>query len=63
MADMGADIRLPRTPIELSETAALRLSAAPELGQHSRHVLLEAGYAANEVDALVERFAGPAPVG
>lgn len=55
-------MRLPRTPIELSVTPARPLAAAPELGQHSREVLLEAGYTANDADALLERTARPTPL-
>jgi crotonobetainyl-CoA:carnitine CoA-transferase CaiB-like acyl-CoA transferase len=51
-------LRLPRSPIELSETPARSLSAAPELGQHSREILLESGYAAADADALVKRVSG-----
>ena len=46
-------LRLPRTPIELSEAPARPLTPAPELGQHSRQILLEAGYAAHQVDELM----------
>ena len=60
MAD-GA-LRLPRTPIEFSVTPARPVTAAPELGQHSRQVLLEAGYTANDADALLERVARPTPL-
>jgi len=42
----GADgaLRLPRTPIGLSRTPGVRLAPAPELGEHTRQVLAEAGY-------------------
>ncbi len=55
------DIRLPRTPVDLSVTPARSLTAAPELGQHSRQILIEAGYAVSEVDALMQRISRPAP--
>ena len=53
------NMRLPRTPVELSETPARSLTAAPELGEHSRQILLEAGFAAGDVDTLVERIVRP----
>jgi crotonobetainyl-CoA:carnitine CoA-transferase CaiB-like acyl-CoA transferase len=55
------NMRLPRTPIELSETPARSPTPAPELGEHTRQILLEAGCALAEVDALVGRIAAPAP--
>ncbi|MEP6656345.1 MAG: CoA transferase [Betaproteobacteria bacterium] len=55
------NVRLPRTPIDLSATPGGGLTAAPELGQHSRQVLLEAGYTEEGVTALLERIAKPAP--
>jgi crotonobetainyl-CoA:carnitine CoA-transferase CaiB-like acyl-CoA transferase len=40
-------------PIKFSETPASIRRAAPTLGQHSREVLQEAGYAADQIEALV----------
>ncbi len=40
-------------PIRFSETPASIRSAAPLLGQHSREVLLEAGYEAAAIDVMV----------
>jgi crotonobetainyl-CoA:carnitine CoA-transferase CaiB-like acyl-CoA transferase len=42
-------------PIEMSGADAKLRSAAPDLGEHSRAVLAEYGFAAAEIDAL---FAG-----
>jgi crotonobetainyl-CoA:carnitine CoA-transferase CaiB-like acyl-CoA transferase len=55
------DLRLPRTPIELSQTPAAPLSAAPELGQHSRQILVEAGYGAADAEGLVARMMTAVP--
>ena len=57
--EAGADgaLRLPRTPIGYSRTPAGPLDAAPELGQHSREILMGAGYASADADALVAQFA------
>ena len=41
-----------RSPIRLSD-ADIDLSDAPSHGEHSREVLLEAGYAPGEIDALI----------
>jgi crotonobetainyl-CoA:carnitine CoA-transferase CaiB-like acyl-CoA transferase len=46
-------VRLPRTPIEFSMTRPDRLRPAPELGEHSRQVLQEAGYSGAGLDELV----------
>ncbi len=40
-------------PVKFSDTQAAVLRAAPLLGQHTREVLAEIGYAAAEIDALV----------
>jgi crotonobetainyl-CoA:carnitine CoA-transferase CaiB-like acyl-CoA transferase len=40
-------------PIRLSETPARVTRPAPALGEHTREVLAEAGYPADEIDALV----------
>jgi formyl-CoA transferase len=44
-------------PIALSETPAEPAVTAPELGQHTEEVLLEAGYTWDEVTTLRERGA------
>jgi len=40
-------------PVKFSETPASLRHAAPVLGQHSREVLHEAGYDAQEIEAMV----------
>jgi len=40
-------------PVKFSETPASLRRAAPVLGQHSREVLQEAGYDAQEIEAMV----------
>ena len=41
-------------PMKLSKTPARIYAASPRLGQHTREVLLEAGYSRGEIEALVE---------
>lgn len=41
-------------PVKLSETPGGIRKRAPALGEHSREILKGAGFAANEVDALIE---------
>jgi crotonobetainyl-CoA:carnitine CoA-transferase CaiB-like acyl-CoA transferase len=53
VTEADGEVRLPRTPIDLSHAPAAILTAAPELGQHSRQILLEAGCSAADVEALV----------
>ena len=48
----GPPVRMVATPVQLSETPAHIRSLAPELGQHTEEVLLEAGYEWDEIDAL-----------
>lgn len=54
------DIPQLRSPIELSETPAALGMAPPLLGQHTREILIELGYAPEEAEQLVE--AGAAAV-
>lgn len=50
----GVRTKLPKLPIELDgERPALRLDP-PQVGEHSRAVLAEAGLSAQEIDALVQ---------
>jgi len=56
-------VRLLGVPVKLSRTPADPVRApAPALGEHTREVLAEAGYSAEEIDALLESgaVAGPA---
>jgi crotonobetainyl-CoA:carnitine CoA-transferase CaiB-like acyl-CoA transferase len=48
----GPPVRMVSTPVQLSKTPARIRSMAPELGQHTEEVLLEAGYTWEEIDAL-----------
>ena len=41
-----------RSPVQLSKTPARIRGLAPELGQHTEEVLLEAGYSWEEIEAL-----------
>jgi formyl-CoA transferase len=43
----------PRTPIKMHETPVALTRGPAEVGQHTREVLAEAGFAAAEVDALI----------
>ena len=51
-ADDGLSVPLVRAPVQIDEQLPA-LGRAPRLGQHSREILAELGYAAGEVDALV----------
>ena len=48
----GLSVPLVRTPVQIDERRP-SLGHAPRLGQHSREVLEELGFTANEVEALV----------
>ena len=48
----GLSVPLVRTPVQIDERRP-SLGRAPRLGQHSREVLEELGFTANEVEALV----------
>ena len=48
-------IRMAGLPIKLSETGGSIRLAPPRLGQHTREVLTELGYASQRIDALAER--------
>jgi crotonobetainyl-CoA:carnitine CoA-transferase CaiB-like acyl-CoA transferase len=45
-------MRMVATPVQLSKTPVELRSAAPELGQHTEDVLLEAGYSWQEIESL-----------
>jgi len=65
LAQPGADrpVRLLGVPVKLSRTPADPTRApGPGLGQHTSEVLAEAGYSAEEIDALLDAgaVAGPA---
>ncbi|MGB2693926.1 MAG: CoA transferase [Dehalococcoidia bacterium] len=48
----GPPVRMVGTTIQLSETPTRIQGMAPELGQHTEEVLLEAGYSWEEISAL-----------
>lgn len=49
--------KLPRLPIEMAGHDLGLQRQAPQVGEHTREVLLEAGYSAAEIDALAEQGA------
>ena len=56
-ASTGASLRVIGYPIKYSDNPAAIQRGAPELGEHTAEVLAEAGYAADEIKALVEKEA------
>ena len=61
----GGAFRATATPIRFPETPIAPRGPAPWLGQHTREVLIEAGYAPEAVDALLASGAagqGSAPI-
>ncbi len=53
-------MRIVATPVGMSKTPARIQGMAPEHGQHTEDVLLEAGYSWEEIDALrQEGVVGP----
>ena len=48
----GPPVRMVATPVQLSKTPVNIRSLAPELGQHTEEVLIEAGHSREEIDAL-----------
>ena len=54
----GAEpVRMVATPVQMSKTPGRIRSLAPELGQHTEEVLLEAGYGWEEIEALAREGA------
>jgi crotonobetainyl-CoA:carnitine CoA-transferase CaiB-like acyl-CoA transferase len=45
--------RFVKTPIKLHDTPVRVVAGPPEVGEHTRQVLAEAGYSAEEIDRLV----------
>ena len=48
----GPPVRMVATPVQLSKTPTRIRGLAPELGQHTEEVLIEAGFSWEEIDAL-----------
>jgi crotonobetainyl-CoA:carnitine CoA-transferase CaiB-like acyl-CoA transferase len=48
----GPPLRMAATPIVMSKTPVHLRARAPELGQHTEEVLIEAGFTWDEIDAL-----------
>jgi formyl-CoA transferase len=48
-------IRMPGSPLKMSETPPLAARRAPLLGEHTREVLLEAGCSEEEISDLIQR--------
>jgi crotonobetainyl-CoA:carnitine CoA-transferase CaiB-like acyl-CoA transferase len=45
-------VPIARTPVRLSETPAISIRRAPQLGEHTDEVLVELGFNVNEIAAL-----------
>jgi formyl-CoA transferase len=45
-------VRMLGNPVKLSDLEEEDFGAAPQLGEHTREVLLEAGFSASEVSTL-----------
>ena len=50
-------VRQLGVPVKMSRTPGSVDAPAPALGEHTREVLSEAGYAEGEIEALIERGA------
>jgi alpha-methylacyl-CoA racemase len=51
----GADgVRLLGVPVKLSRTPGAPAGPGPALGEHTREVLVRAGYSEQEIAALIE---------
>ncbi len=51
--DLGkGSVLVPKLPFALSESPAQAGKSLPQLGEHGREILLEAGYSDSEIDAL-----------
>ncbi|MDP3767863.1 MAG: CoA transferase, partial [Dehalococcoidia bacterium] len=48
----GEPVRMVATPVQFGKTPARIRGLAPELGQHTEEVLIDAGYSWDEIDAL-----------
>jgi len=53
----GEEIRVVRSPVEFGATPARIRHCAPEVGEHTETVLLEAGYSWDDIAALKEKGA------
>jgi crotonobetainyl-CoA:carnitine CoA-transferase CaiB-like acyl-CoA transferase len=53
----GEEIRVVKSPVEFGSTPARVRHGAPELGEHTEAVLLEAGYSWEDIAALKEKGA------
>jgi formyl-CoA transferase len=50
----GRPMRVVRSPVQFDATPAVVQGPAPELGQHTEEVLLEAGYDWDEIGRMKE---------
>jgi crotonobetainyl-CoA:carnitine CoA-transferase CaiB-like acyl-CoA transferase len=50
----GSSAPIPGLPIEFSKSACRALTSPPKLGEHSREILSECGYSADEIDRLIK---------
>jgi len=48
----GPPVRMVATPVQLSKTPARIRGLAPEIGQHTEELLVEAGYSWDEIESL-----------
>lgn len=51
----GKQARIPAIPLEMGNRKPQVLRQPPRMGEHTREVLAEAGYAAGEIDALLQQ--------
>lgn len=53
----NGDIKVPATPIDINDTLLVVRMRAPELGEHTEHILLENGYGWEGISQLKDSLA------